>query len=354
LLTFFSIHGFRGVDRDDISIGEYQAIIGWNGSGKTHILEGIHLLSGGSLHYFQAPRSDDASFSWQYREAIGEKIYSLTRQDTRDIYAIQGTKVTAKKYRESLPYRSVFISPFDMNLLYFAPSVRRDYIDSILDRTFHQFRIVKREYEAIMRQRNALLKKIREWEAKREDLDFWDRSFAEKASIYGLYRKKWLIFIRENVDQILKFLEEYTLECIYESRYLHEEENEDFILSYLRENRERDILTGHTHIGPHLDDFAFHVIREGVSSSDASLFLSRGENKMLLLGLKQLEILFLKKYLSLPIILLLDDLFAELDMDHAERLIERFDADQIILTTQRVLPESEKWKHFSCINLSLR
>jgi recombinational DNA repair ATPase RecF len=49
-----------------------------------------------------------------------------------------------------------------MNLLYFAPSIRRDYIDSILDRTFSQFRMVKREYEGVMRQRNALLKKIRE------------------------------------------------------------------------------------------------------------------------------------------------------------------------------------------------
>ncbi len=73
---------------------------------------------------------------------------------------------------------------------------------------------------------------------------------------------------------------------------------------------------------------------------------------MLLLGLKQIEILLLKKYLSLPIVLLFDDLFAELDMTHAERLIERFDADQIILTTQRDLPKSEKWDHFSCINLS--
>ncbi len=73
---------------------------------------------------------------------------------------------------------------------------------------------------------------------------------------------------------------------------------------------------------------------------------------MLLLGLKQLEILFLRSQLDLPIVLLFDDLFAELDMSHAERLIERFEADQIILTTQRSLPESEKWAHFSCINLS--
>lgn len=83
-----------------------------------------------------------------------------------------------------------------------------------------------------------------------------------------------------------------------------------------------------------------------------SLYLSRGENKMLLLGLKQIEMFFLKKQLNLPVVLLFDDLFAELDMRHAERLIDQFDGDQIILTSQRELPKEKKWEHFSCINLT--
>lgn len=39
-------------------------------------------------------------------------------------------------------------------------------------------------------------------------------------------------------------------------------------------------------------------------------------------------------------------------MSHAEKIIEKFDADQLILTSQRELPKTEKWTHFSCINLS--
>lgn len=83
------------------------------------------------------------------------------------------------------------------------------------------------------------------------------------------------------------------------------------------------------------------------------MFLSRGENKVLLLTLKQLEILFLRKYLDLPIILLFDDVFAELDEIHANTIISRFEADQTIITTQRALPKNENWQHFSCINLSI-
>lgn len=65
-----------------------------------------------------------------------------------------------------LSYRTVFLSPFDMNLFYFAPSARRDFIDGILTRAFGQFRSVKRKYDEILAQRNALLKKIREGVAK--------------------------------------------------------------------------------------------------------------------------------------------------------------------------------------------
>lgn len=73
--------------------------------------------------------------------------------------------------------------------------------------------------------------------------------------------------------------------------------------------------------------------------TSSAFYLSRGENKVLLLALKQIEILFLRKYVNLPIILLFDDIFAELDQGYAERVIDLFEADQVILTSQRPLPE---------------
>ena len=84
----------------------------------------------------------------------------------------------------ALPWRTVHISPFDMNLLYFAPAMRRDYVDLILSRTYAQFLGVKRDYDLAMRQRNAMLKSIRDGLSKREDLDYWDQKFAEIAESY--------------------------------------------------------------------------------------------------------------------------------------------------------------------------
>lgn len=105
-----------------------------------------------------------------------------------------------------------------MNLFYFAPSIRREYIDSILARTFAQFTQVRRKYELVMRQRNALLKKIRDGEAMRNDLDFWDNAFIEIATTYNLYRKKWRNFVEENIEILRSFLPVYDLRFFYDSR----------------------------------------------------------------------------------------------------------------------------------------
>ncbi len=258
-----------------------------------------------------------------------------------------------------LSYRTVFLSPFDMNLFYFAPSARRDFIDGILTRAFGQFRSVKRKYDEILAQRNALLKKIREGVAKPWDLAYWDQIFSEQASLYHLYRKKWVDFVEEQQSIISAFLPKYTLIHTYTSRLEKAQREtlgnlEETVRIILSEDQLYDIQSGHTHIGVHRDDFHFSVVSSEWMERETSsaFYLSRGENKVLLLALKQIEILFLRKYVNLPIILLFDDIFAELDQGYAERVIDLFEADQVILTSQRPLPEWENWSHFSCINLN--
>jgi len=166
-----------------------------------------------------------------------------------------------------LPWRTVYISPFDMNLLYFAPSMRRDTMDIVLSRVYEQFPSVKREYDMIMRQRNALLKKIRDGEALRSDLSFWDTKFSEIAELYGLYRSRYVQYIQSSLRDFPNFFSKYNLEFRYESSvedYSTEpaQTHSQIIRDYLSKNQERDIITGHTHIGPHRDDWGFFIVRE--------------------------------------------------------------------------------------------
>lgn len=121
--------------------------------------------------------------------------------------------------------------------------MRRDYIDSILERKYEQFRLVKRDYENVMRQRNALLKNIREGKSLRKDLDFWDKKFANLAHTYLLYRQKYIQYVSLNSAILEEYLPKYECNFEYQGSVDTLEEQEEYIIKYLIENRERDILT---------------------------------------------------------------------------------------------------------------
>jgi recombinational DNA repair ATPase RecF len=95
--------------------------------------------------------------------------------------------------------------------------MRRDYIDLILSRTYAQFPGIKRDYELVMRQRNAMLKSIRDGISKREDIDFWDSKFADIAESYGLYRSRYRDYVREMMSSFPTFFAKYAPEFHYES-----------------------------------------------------------------------------------------------------------------------------------------
>ncbi len=125
--------------------------------------------------------------------------------------------------------------------------------------------------------------------------------------------------------------EKYTLSFQYITK-INFENVESSILQYLRENRERDIITGHTYIGPHLDDFQC-VMSQGIQSNS---YLSRGENKTILIGLKFILIEFIERSSKKETILLLDDLFSELDAEHITSLLLHAGNRQLFITTQNI------------------
>lgn len=231
------------------TIAAMTAIIGRNGSGKTHFLEAIHLAAGGEIPYIYARPDEDRSFEITLETPVGTKKFQRTQQGKRkEIYSIQGKKVTRAIYRKELPITPLLISPFDMNLLYFAPQYRREMIDSILDRAYTNFLPVKRAYQASMQQRNSLLKMIREGSAKSSDLDFWDGEFAKQAQYYDLYRRKWVSFIERNSHVFRDALKSYDISFEYENSTPPTDDTETWIREELKRTRERDIQSGHTHI----------------------------------------------------------------------------------------------------------
>ncbi len=202
-----------------------------------------------------------------------------------------------------------------------------------------------------MRQRNALLKKIREWEARQDGLEFWDTKFAEYAYKYGLYRTKYIQFIQESINEnkdYALFFGKYDIHIRYLWDWMHQQDPEKYLIEELSHNRERDIFSGHTHIGPHRDDFWFFL---GEWDRSVQFFLSRWEMKMILLGMKFIEANFLEKYTEKSIILLIDDIFAELDEKNSKNFFNIITQHQMILTSQKSLEIANNSQKISCINL---
>lgn len=123
------------------------------------------------------------------------------------------------------------------------------------------------------------------------------------------------------------------------------------IRGYLREKRERDIITGHTYIGPHLDDFIFQVHMEDDQTFSTDEYLSRGENKTILLGLKFLEIDFIEAVSEKKTVLLLDDLFSELDSEHIDYILQGIGDRQTFITSQNMLTFLNRYENLHIIKI---
>jgi DNA replication and repair protein RecF len=121
-----------------------------------------------------------------------------------------------------------------------------------------------------MRQRNALLKKIRDGEAKSDELEFWDDRFALLSETYLLYRSRYIQYIQDAISRFPSFFSRYPIDFFYDSSVALERElsgqrdatDRDIVKKYLQKNRQRDILIGHTHIGPHRDDWGFRISKD--------------------------------------------------------------------------------------------
>lgn len=169
---------------------------------------------------------------------------------------------------------------------------------------------------------------------------------------YGLYRERYIRYVSENIEKFPDFFSKYDVSIVYEGEWIYSEDPENFIVNYLTNNRERDIFSGHTHIGPHRDDFSLFMKNNDGESQSVQFFLSRGEMKMILLGLKVIESDFIASQTQKDILLLVDDIFAELDEENIIIFLNTIIQHQTILTSQKPLPKAINHDKFTCINLT--
>lgn len=303
-------------------------ITGRNGSGKTSLIEGLIVALQGTS--FKGVDDDilQRQAPW-YRIDIGF-IDDTTRVVKFDPSLTSGRKqfvIDGKNHYRLTPqykYPVVLFEPEDLRLLNGSPVRRRQFIDRFISQLDPQYGISLRRYERALRQRNALLKQ----QTSNDSLFAWDVSLSE----YGAYI----------VDQRIRFIEELNerLNDTYETIAQAEDKVRVFysqsvhvntqqkILADLHYHAERDKILGFTSTGPHRHDVLFEF-----NNSPALSVASRGEVRSIVLALKFLEVGIIEKITNKKPIILLDDVFSELDEHRQNQLISLTRENQIIITS---------------------
>tara|TARA_Y100001970_G_C14238427_1_gene863365 strand:- start:1909 stop:2943 length:1035 start_codon:yes stop_codon:yes gene_type:complete len=318
-------------------------IWGENGSGKTSVLEAIHTLSLGKS--FRTHRQKTLIKNGEDGFLIKGHFLSKKKENVIATQLIkkgpQQTKINGKKIttRKSLIGKNnvVLLSPEEQSITKGGPLERRRFFDKLFSVTSFYYMDVLQKYNRALKQRNAALLSVATKQGSKEVFVGWD----EKLSEYG--SKLWknrLLLMGEFRLEIRSAVNRYKGELNLDLEYNPPEISDKKYIEKLLENRDKDIKHKTTTFGPHRDS-----VLVTLNNKDLRPFGSQGEHKIALVILKIAEVLFIKNKTGEYPMLLLDDVFAKLDLTRSKklvRLINNLEADsgdqlQTIVTTTDII-----------------
>ncbi|MBR2831241.1 DNA replication and repair protein RecF [Candidatus Saccharibacteria bacterium] len=300
-------------------------ILGANGFGKTSVLEAIYILMQGKSFRATDPdilKRGENFYRIELEYTTGEKVVA-TYDGKNKTFLVLDKK--SRRLPAKNKYPIVLFEPRDLNLVSGAPSRRRDYFDRIFGQLSEDYASALSKYEKALRQRNELLKSETLSEAS---LFSWNLMLAKYGSIIENFRARLTDEINQNLGQkyfsIAKNADEISLSYKTEIKNLTESK----YLEILEQTIEKDHYLGHTSFGVHRDDIEFIFNN---NSADGSA--SRGETRSIILALKFTEAGIIADTLHKKPLVLLDDVFSELDSTRRKCLVENFKDHQVIITS---------------------
>lgn len=343
-LTTLKLINFRNYQNLKLDFPEKLTIlVGPNASGKTNLLEAIQILSFSKSF---RTRTDLEVIKWgmDFCRVDGEIKTSEETQKLELLIDTSSGKLKKGVKINSLPKRaldligklpSVLFCPEDLNLITASPYKRRKYLDMVLCQVSKRYWATLSELRKVLMSRNQILKDIAEHKAEEKELDFWDSKLMETGKLIMALRKSMIDFYNTKLvsiyNQITK--EDKYLKMAYKPSFtLPKEFSLETIASKFKEELEKvrwkEIVKQRTLVGPHKDDFRLILDKKSLAT-----FGSRGEFRSVIIALKMTEGDFLEEKLGQRPILLLDDVFSELDQERRNSLAKMVDKQQTIITT---------------------
>lgn len=374
-------------------------IIGPNGQGKTNILEAIYLLAltksfrakqNDNLIKWDAEYAR-VKANFALSKAISDheaksSLRSLSLEaflglppNPQKVFKKNDVKTSATHFIGN--FQVVFFHPEDLNMLYLGPDLRRAYLNNLNLQISKTYFHALKKYQQVLKQRNALLASIKKARfngtysnSQNEQLELWTEPFIENGALLQYERAKTVAYLNKHITQKYQEIsgghEEVRIiyqpalgqntkiaELFAELATYEPEENDtsevgingaenalevtpfaslpDFWQNTLKqaiaESLAKDTASERTNVGPHRDDMQILL-----NNKPLAVHASRGEYRSVLLALKLLELEFFAQKSGNKALLLLDDVFSELDLLRQKALLKAIQEHQTVITTTHI------------------
>ncbi len=331
-LTSLNLINFRSYSDRVFDIGSnVTLVVGPNASGKTNLLESLYVLASTKSfrtrdygmvrhtqdHFRVVGRFNDQEVALGYQLLAGHQTKQVSRN---------GVKQSLVSHIGTI--QVTLFEPSDLELVSGAPERRRKYLDYILCQTDQEYLKILNQYKRVLKQRNSLLSAFDTSRIKNE-IFAWDVKLTELATEIYSRRMRLIEFLNELIPPLYGDVAGETVGISL--GYAASVEASDYAGNFMDELTRRltmDLAAGFTTFGPHREDFKISF-----KNNDIVDIASRGETRTVVLVMKLAELAYSETQSGVKPILLLDDVFSELDSSRRGYLVQKVRDHQTIITT---------------------
>lgn len=303
-------------------------ITGPNGRGKTNILEAVLVLTQGKSYrakdqYLIKNNQSETKIEGIFNDhSRSVKLYKINDKHEKEFF-VKNKKYTRLLYNQKIPV--VLFEPEFFQLITRGPDVRRDYLDNLVGSINPLYTTQLNKYKRSLAQRNNLLK----YNSTSDQLFVWDVKLSQLAGYIIQERIKIIKEITNTISEIYSSIADK--KCTVEMKYISKISLENYtenLLKKLQKTINIDSEKGFTSHGPHRDDIEFIL-----NNNEITISASRGETRTILLSLKIIEARIVENVTDKKPIILLDDVFSELDSARQKKLLLYIKNNQTVITS---------------------
>lgn len=318
MLNYISLKNYRNINslKTDLSSG-INIIVAKNGSGKTNFLESIYLSTLGQSFKpvetsldFIGQSEDFARVETKWDLDTIELIVKNNKPSIEKLYLLNKKRTTISKITSKFPV--ILFAPNSVDLVTGEPKTRRDDINSFLSILHKDYKKTLNSYNTVLKNRNAVIKQIREQRVDPKTLNFWTDKLIELNYLIFSQRVEFFENIKEFFSEAQSIFfddKDATISSNYLPNIAGSISNFKDLLSFkFNQNQQKEIIVGKTLYGVHKDDFS-------ILQNELNLkFLgSRGQQRIGISIFKFAQLLYYFQVHKIYPLLLLDDIMSELD-----------------------------------------